>query len=349
VTGPDRWQDRGVISFEQAERLEADPPPDRPGGPRTVEVLGYVAAIALVIATIAAVIEVTFSGDPIFGFLLGDFDNVSGGLVALLGAAIVFGTGYLVADHRGAVARAAGFAMFAGYLLSAGGFGLLLFDLDLGDATPLVVLIPSAAVAVTGWRRLRSVPTQLALFIVAVNAVAAILVLVQVEEGLRPSLMALTAVMGATPEFGSWVSQLVHGGLGLVWVLLARTGALGPRNAAFFIGSVYAVVFGLMLFASADGWIVLSGGLALAFVWAATQWRSSVLGAVGAVAAVVLVVQVMSLILDEPGARAFILWFGIPGLLAAAGVWLLARRAPGGVAAAEPNARPTPPPPTMTE
>jgi hypothetical protein len=47
------------------------------------------------------------------------------------------------------------------------------------------------------------------------------------------------------------------------------------------------------------------------------------LAAVGSVGAIVLIVQVMTLVYEEPpGATEFILWFGIPGALAAAGFWL---------------------------
>jgi hypothetical protein len=324
MTGAEPRHDRAVISFEQSERLEGDPPPDPVGGTRTVEVLGYFGAIAVFVATVAAVIEVSLPTDPLLGLLFGTFNNIQGGLVALLGALIVFGTGYRFADAEGAVRRASAFLLLSGYLLAAAGFGLLLFDLDLGDATPLVVLIPSAAVALAGWRRLRSVPTQLALFVVAVSALSAILVLIQVEESLDPSAMALTAALGGTPDFGSWISQLAHAGLGLAWIWAGHSALIAPRNTAFFLGSAYALVFGLFLFGSADGWIVLSGGLVLAYAWLAMQWRSSVLGAIGAVAAIIAVVQVMTMVYDAPATIDFILWFGIPGGLALGAAWALA-------------------------
>jgi hypothetical protein len=341
MTGGERHDDGAVISFEQAERLEGDPPPEPLGGPRTVEILAYIGAIGVFIATVAAVIEVSVPADPILGFLRGDFDNVLGGLVALVGAAIVFGTGYRFTGTEGAVRRGSGFLLLLGYLLAAGGFGLLLFDLDLGDATPLVVLIPSAAVALAGWRRLRSVPTQLALFIVAVSAVRAILILIQVEELRDPTAMAMTAALGRAPDFGSWVSQLVNVGLGLGWIWLGHTALIVPRNAAFFIGSAYALVFGLVLFESADGWMILSGALVIAYLWAAVEWRSSVLAAVGAIAAIIAILQLMSLVYDDaPGTTDVVLWFGIPGGLALTAVWALAL---------PPRAAPEVPPEAPTE
>jgi hypothetical protein len=68
--------------------------------------------------------------------------------------------------------------------------------------------------------------------------------------------------------------------------------------------------------------------IALALFITATQWRSSVLGAIGAFAGLALIVQLMMLVLDEPSATAFILWFGIPGALALGGVWALSSRSP---------------------
>lgn len=324
MTDAERWQERAVISFEQAERLEAEPPPDPLGGTRTAEVLGYIGAIATAIATVALVIKVSFSGDPLEMFL-GTFDNIPGGIVALVGALLVFGTGYRFAAGEGAVRRASGFLLLSGYLLSSIGFGLLLFDLDLGDFTPLVVIIPSAIVAVAGFLRLRSVPTQLALFVATVGAVSAILVLIQVEDRLDPSMVAATVALTGTVDFGSWISHLVNAGLGVAWIWLGLSGVLRPRNAALFIGSIYAVGFGLALFTSADGWVVLSGALALGLLWGAMHWRSSVLGAVGAVAAIVAVFQLMTLVYeDAPGTTEFIVWFGIPGLFGLAAVWVLA-------------------------
>ncbi|MEX2322780.1 MAG: hypothetical protein WEA29_03300 [Acidimicrobiia bacterium] len=322
----DQPRDRAVISFEQAERMAAEPRSDPLGGPRTVEFLTFIGAVAVAVATIALVIRVAFPSDPMFDLFLGSFDNVSGGLVALGGAVIVFGTGYRFADRGGAIGRGAGFALLVGYVLVQAGFGLLLLDLDLGDATPLVVLLPSAAVAVLGWLRLRSVPTQLALFAVAVSAVSALLVLLQIQDYIDPTMLATSTAFGATPDIGGWQGHLAFVALGAAWVWFARTGTLRPRNTAFFLGSAWAVVFGLALYSSADGWMILSGAIALALFITATQWRSSVLAAVGAFAGLALIVQLMLLILDEPTATAFVLWFGIPGLLALGGVWALSSR-----------------------
>jgi hypothetical protein len=308
--------------------MVTDPPPDPVGGPRTVEFLAFIGAVAVAVATIALVVKVAFPSDPMLGLFLGSFDNVSGGLVALAGALIVFGTGYRFAGHGGAVGRGAGFTLLVGYVLAQAGFGLLLFDLDLGDATPLVVLLPSAAVAVLGWRCLRSVPTQLALFAVAVSAVSALLVLLQIQDYIDPSMLATSTAFGATPDIGGWEAHLANVALGVAWVWFGRTGDLLPRNTAFFLGAVWAVVFGLALFETADGWLVLSGVIALGLFITATQWRSSVLGAIGAFAGLALIVQLMMLVLDEPSATAFILWFGIPGALALGGVWALSSRSP---------------------
>lgn len=339
----DRWVDRGVISFEQAERLDRDAPPESPGGPRTVEVLGYFGAIALFIATIAGIVKVMLPEDPLFAFISGNLDTIQGGLVALAGAIVVFGTGYRFADREGAVRRSSGFLMLIGYALAAIAFSLLLFDLDVGDFTPIVVLIPSAIVAVVGWQRLRGVPTQLALFAVAVSALQAILVLIQVEEFARATDFFISRALGGANDVGSWISHAAHVALGLVWVWLVRAGTITPRNAGFLIGSVYAWLFSLALFGSADGWIALTAVLVLAYLWAATQWGASVLAAVGSVGAIILIVQVMSLVYEEPpGTTEFILWFGIPGALAAAGFWLFPDRG----AAAPPAAEPTPPPTT---
>jgi hypothetical protein len=323
MTERDRWVDRGAISFEQAERLDGDAPPDKPGGPRTAEVLGYIGAVALFIATFAAVIKVMLPDDPMLGFLTGDFDNLLGGAVALIGAALVFGTGYRFADRTGAVRRSSGFLMLLGWSLATVAAGLLLIELDIGDFTPIVVVIPSAVVALIGYGRLNSVPTQLALFAVATNVLAAILVLIQVEEAKEITDLVLTAALGASPDLGSWISFVASVGLGLTWVWLARTGGVAPRNAAFLIGSVYAWLFGIALYSTADGWTALSLGLVVAFLWGARQWGTSVLAAVGSLGAIVLVAQVMGLVHDGIGVNEVLLWFGIVGAAATGAFWML--------------------------
>jgi len=344
----DRWVDRGVISFEQAERLDGDAPPEKAGGPRTVEVLGYFGAFALFIATIAGIVKVMVPEDPLFAFISGDLDTLQGGLVALAGAIVVFGTGYRFADRSGAVRRSSGFLMLVGYALSAIAFSLLLFDLDIGDFTPIVVLIPSAIVAVVGWQRLRSVPTQLALFAVAVSALQAILVLVQVEEYARATDFFVSRALGGANDLGSWISHAASVALGLTWIWLVRAGTITPRNAGFLIGSVYAWLFSLALFGSNDGWIALTVALIAAYLWAATQWRSTILAAVGGVGTIVLILQILTLVYeDSPGATDIILWYGIPGALAFAGVWMYSDRrssAPPAVATAPMRPADMPPP-----
>jgi hypothetical protein len=163
---------------------------------------------------------------------------------------------------------------------------------------------------------------------VAVSAVNALLVLFQIQDRLDPTDLATTAALGAPPDLATWEAHLANVALGAAWVWFARTGVLVPRNTAFFIGGAWAVLFGLALFGTADGWLVLSGAIALALFVTATQWRSSVLAGIGAFAGLALIVQLMMLVLDEPSATAFVLWFGIPGVLALGGVWALSSRSP---------------------
>lgn len=347
MTDRDRWVDRGVISFEQAERLSGDAPPDKPGGPRTAEMLGYIGAVALFIATFAAIVKVMLPEDPLFGFLTGNIENLQGGAVALFGAALVFGTGYRFADREGAVRRSSGFLMLLGWSLATVAFKLLLFDLDIGDFTPIVVVIPSAVVALIAFGRLRSVPTQLALFAVATNLLAAILVLIQVEEATEVTELVLTAALGGAPDLGSWISFAASVGLGLMWVWLARTGGVAPRNAAFLIGSVYAWVFGIALFSTADGWIALSLGLVLAYLWGSRQWGSSVLAGVGSFGAIVFIFQVLSLVYDEIGTTEILLWFGIAGVATTGAFWMLHGKRDSG-SPAMPAPAPAPAPATET-
>jgi len=322
----DRWIDRGVISFEQAERLEGDAPPDRPGGPRTIEVLGYFGAIALVIATIAWIAKVLIPDDP-FALLSGDLNTMQGGLIALAGAIVVFGTGYQFADRTGAVRRAAGFALLLGYGLATLSFSLLLYDLDIDDFTPAVVVIPSVVVAVIGWQRLQSVPTQLALFAMSVSALQAILVLIQVEEPVETTDIAISAMLGGAPGSLSWISYLAFVALGLAWIWLARAGTFTPRNAGFAIGAIYAWVFTIALFGTDDGWLALTVVVVAAYIWAATQWGSSVLGAIGAFGTIAIILQVMTIVFEEgPELTDVILWYGVPGVLALGAVWAIIGR-----------------------
>lgn len=343
-------RDRRVISFEQAERMDADPPPDPVGGPRTVEYLTYLGAAAVAVATVALVIRVTFPSDSLLGLLFGSFNNVTGGVVALAGAAIVFATGYRFTRSGGAIGRASGFALLIGYGLAQVGFNLLLLEVDLADATPLVVLLPSAAVAVVAWRRLRCVPTQLALFSVAVSAVGALLVLVQLQDYVPPGRLLTSAAFGAMPpEFSGWITHLAYVALGVAWVWFGSTAFVQTRNTAFFLGSAWAVSFGIALFTEADGWFILSTALTLALFIASVHWRSSVLGAVGAFAGLVLVIQAMTLVHDDISVTAVALWFGIPGILALVGVWVLSLRGSSQPAGAAVSAAPMVGSPTTSD
>jgi len=329
----ERWVDRGVISFEQAERFEGEAAPDKPMGPRTTEVLAYVGAFALFIATLALVVKVAIPDNPL-GLIGGDFDNIMGGVVALLGAAIVFGTGYQFAGRGGAIRRGAGFMLLAGWGLAIIGFNLLLFDLDIGDFTPLVVLIPSAIVAIAAYMRVRSVPTQLAVFSVAVSFLSAVLVLIQVEELTELTEVAFTVFFGGTPDLGSWISHAANAGLGILWIWFARTGVVGPRNSALFIGSLFALIWSLVLYGTDDKWLILVGVLAVGYLVAATRWGSSVLAAVGTVGLMLLIIQLMDLVHEDgTGTNEFILWFGIPGAIAVIAMWMLDRRGGSGAPA----------------
>ena len=320
----------GHISFEQAEGIAGRSGKAPVGGPRVAEMLGYFGAVGLAVATMVLAIDTAFGDGGFEGLIFGQFDNVPAGLIALLGAAILLVFGTRFADHApGAIKRAGSFMLLAAFGLASVAFGFLLYDLDLGDFTPLVRLLPVAAVALYIYFRAPSVPTQLALFATAVEAVSAVLVLIQVEDPVEPTTMILSTAMGGTPDTGGWVTLAVSTALGLAWIWLGFKGFLRTRNTAFALGAFYAWINTIQLFGTADGWIVLSIAIALGFVWAAATWQSSVLAAFATVAVTVLIAQFVSIATDSPTVTTWELAYGIPGAAAVFGAWWLSRTKPG--------------------
>ncbi|MBI5157848.1 MAG: hypothetical protein HZA58_07555, partial [Acidimicrobiia bacterium] len=281
------------------------------------------------VATMVLAIDTAFGDGGFEGLIFGQFDNVPAGLIALLGAAILLVFGTRFADHApGAIKRAGSFMLLAAFGLASVAFGFLLYDLDLGDFTPLVRLLPVAAVALYIYFRVPSVPTQLALFATVVQAVSAVLVLIQVEDPVEPTTMILSTAMGGTPDTGGWVTLAVSTALGLAWIWLGFKGFLRTRNTAFVLGAFYAWINAIQLFGTADGWIVLSIAIALGFVWAAATWQSSVLAAFATVAVAVLIAQFVSIATDSPTVTTWELAYGIPGAAAVFGAWWLSRTKP---------------------
>ncbi len=319
----------GHISFEQAEGIAGRSGKARTTGPRTVEVLGYFGAVALAVATIVFAVDTAFGDGGAEQLIFGRFDNVPAGLIAMVGAAIllVFGIRF-TGGSAGAVRRSGSFTLLAAYLLASVSFGFLLYDLDLGDFTPLARLLPVAAVAIFIWLRSPSVPTQLALFSTAVSAVNAILVLIQVVDPIEPNEMIMTAALGGTPDTGGWIALTVATALGVFWILLGGTGRLRTRNAAFVLGASYAFANSIQLFATDDGWTVLSVVLAAGFAWGAANWGSSVLGAFATVSVIALVAQFIAILVDSPTPTTFVVAYGVPGALALIGAWWFTRSAP---------------------
>jgi hypothetical protein len=316
----------GHISFEQAEGIIGRTGRAPVVGSRAAEVLGYLGAVALAVATLVLAYDIGFGAGGVTELVTGLFDNIPAGMVTLVGAAILLVLGTRFAENdAGAIRRSGGFTLLTGFVLSAFAFGLLLYDLDLGDATPLVRLIPVAVVAIYVWQRSPSVPTQIALFATAIAAVSAILVLVQLEDPVEPSGVALTAAVGSIPEVQGWVSLAAGTALGHFRIWLGTTGRIRTRNAAFALGALYAWINPLQLFDTADGWIALSTAIAAGFVWGATRWQSSVLGGFAAVAVAVLIAQFVSILFDSPTTTTFVVAYGIPGVLALAGGWWMSR------------------------
>ncbi|MFH1104150.1 MAG: hypothetical protein V1757_04280 [Actinomycetota bacterium] len=347
-----RLVEDGVISFEQAEGISGERHrlPDWTG-PRTIEWLGYVGAIALFITTVVMVIDLLTPGEDLalLGFF-GDLDNIPGGLAALLGAVVLLGVGWRLSKGQGATRRASGFVLLLGYLLGTLAIELLLQDLDLKDFTPIVVVIPVIVLAVFVWRRCPSLPTQLALFSMVVQTVSAFLVLFQITDRVDFQSVVLGAMLGGSVDVATrWVAALVALAVGLLWIAMGSAGTVRPRNTAFVLGGVYAWLQAFRLFGTADGWIAVSVLLTALFLWLAVSRRSSVLGGIGAVSAVVLIRQVMSLFIDAPTLRGLALEFGIPGAIALLGALMLAMRSGGASTAAASPAAPAPTPAKASE
>ena len=324
-----RLVEDGVVSFEQAEGITGERYrlPEWAGA-RTVEWLGYFGALALFFTTFVFVFDLLDLGGMSPVGLLGSVNNVPPGIAALIGAAVLLIAGWRLAqDRAGAIGRSAGFTLLLGFALASTATALLLMDLDIGDFTAIVTVIPIVVVAVFVWRTKPSLPTQLALFAMVVQVVTAILILIQVTEPLNlPGLVAMT-VLGGTPDVtAGWLPTLIDLAVGLLWIAMGSAGSLRPRNTAFVIGAIYSWLSAVRLFGSGDGWIVVSILLSALFFWLAVSRRSSVLAGIGAFSAVVLVGQAMSLFTDSPGTTTLELWFGIPGAVALVGALLLLMR-----------------------
>lgn len=331
-----RLVDDGVISFEQAEGItgERHRLPDWAGS-RTVEWLGYFGALALFITTFVFVIDLLDfrTSSPLA--LLGGFDNVPSGLAALVGGAVLLVAGWRLArESAGAAGRAAGFILLLGFILAELATSLLLTDLDMGDFTAIVRVAPVVAFALFVWRTKPSLPTQLALFVMVTQVVTATLILLQITEGSDVQGMLVTAALGGVPDVTSgWLVGLINLAVGLVWIAMGSAGSLRPRNTAFVIGAAYAWLAGIELFSSGDGWIVVSILISALFFWLAVTRRSSVLAGIGAFSVIALIVQVMSLLVDSPGATTLELFFGIPGAVALIGALMLLSRSPSSAGA----------------
>jgi len=301
----------GFISFEQAEL--AGGPDGTPSPLRLSEILGYFGSVALFIATIALMIEVALSDD----FLFGGIDNVPGGFVTLAGAALLFAVGHkLTAHDEGPVKRAGGFTLASGFGLWAIATNLLLFELDAGDFTPALVVVPIAAAAWWIYQRHESVPTQLVLFFTAVQVLNAVLVLIQVTEWQSTQDQLIGVVItGSAPEV-AWLGFVFQVALGLVWVWFANDGWFKPRNTAFAIGALYAGLQGLILFGTDDGWLILFAAITGLVVYGGLAWRSSVLLGVGALGLIIFIAMLVTVLVDDVTAISVALWFGIPGVAA---------------------------------
>jgi hypothetical protein len=301
----------GFISFEQAEL--AAKPDGTPSPLRLAEILGYFGSVALFIATIALMIEVAISDD----FLFGGIDNVPGGFVTLAGAALLFAIGHKLTSHgEGAVKRAGGFTLAAGFGLWAIATNLLLLELDAGDFTPALLAVPVAAAAWWIYQRHESVPTQLALFFAAVQVLNALLVLIQVTEwqSTQDQLIGV-AISGSPPEV-AWLGLVFQVALGLAWVWFANDGWFKPRNTAFAVGALYAGLQGLNLFGTDDGWLILFAGITGLVIYGGLAWRSSVLLGIGAFGLTVFIMMLITVLVDEVTAVSVALWFGVPGVAA---------------------------------
>jgi hypothetical protein len=300
-----------IISFEQAELAGK---PDGTASPvRMTEILGYFGAFSLFVATIALMVEVALSDDILFGGI----DNIPGGFVVLLGALLLAAIGYrLTGSAEGAAKRAGGLTLGAAFGLWAIAINLLLLELDAGDFTPLLVTIPIAAGAYWIYNRFESVPTQLALFFTAVEALTALLVLIQVVDYSNPQEQVLRiAISGSVPEM-PWLALVFMCGLGIAWVWFTNEGWFHPRNTGFAVGSLYAAVQGLSLFGSDDGWVILFALITGFVAYAGLVWRSSVLLAIGAIHLVIFIFMIFTILVDDITPIAVALWWGIPGLAA---------------------------------
>jgi hypothetical protein len=280
----DRLVDDGFISFEQSELAGGTDGTLSPT--RLTEVLGYLGAVAVFIATIALMFEVAISEDILFGGI----DNIPGGLVTLVGAAIVGWAGWqFTGSNERAARRAGGFLLGSAFGLWAITVGLLLQDLDAGDFTPLILVVPIVAAAWFIWNRFQSVPTMLVAFVTVTQTVAAILVLIQVTEYTSPQEAIITTAITGSPPSADWIPAVIAVAVGGAWVWFTNEGRIRPRNAAFAVGTLYTAFNGLQLFGTADGWVVLFAGITLAVTWAGLTWRSSVLLALGVVHVIILI------------------------------------------------------------
>ena len=224
----ERWLDEEIITAEQAQRMRRsamDSPPapidaayEERRIPIVTEILGYVGAALAVWAVI-------FLASEYWGNLT---DWAQMALFGALALSLFAAGGALLDSQEPAVGRLAG-VLWAGSVLSFGGAMFVLFDpiLSYSVNTTWTLIGVLAAVAGGLMLRIRQEAAQHIVFFAAVMT----------------ALMSMLN-LGREPEL--FVFGFVAWGIGLVWVMISRSGILQPVTVGMILGAI-TMLYGAQL------------------------------------------------------------------------------------------------------
>lgn len=296
-----RWVEAEILTVEQAALIsleersrQAGPPPGEQPSSLVVEALGYLGGVLVVVAA-ALLTARLWELLPLLLRLA----------IPGLAAALLLLGGLAVAGRAGGAAHRLRSALWVSSVGALATFvALLAREMLTGETTEDVVTVTGAVAATYAgalWWACRSALQQLALFVA----------------------LAVTAMSGAAHLEAEALQGVALWGLGLLWLVLARTRHLPPQRVARALGGVGAL-FGVQITMETGWGNILALLTAAALVALAVALRD--LGLLGVAAVGALLILPRAVTYFFPGALAAPLALLLGGSLLMAAALRTARR-----------------------